>query len=814
MTALMEAAAAWHTAGFCVLPAASDGSKRVALSSWTSYQSQRPTPAQVITWAVEHEGVGLIMGRVSGNAEMLEVEGKAADLITRLYDAIAQLDPGLAERLMSTYAERTPSGGIHWIYRVDGEVAGNTKLASRPALTEDGRPARDTLIETRGEGGWVVVAPSGGRVHPSGQSWAVLTGPPGNVVTLTVAERDLLHAVARTFDEMPEVTVEHREARSVVDGELTPGQDFEARTSWADILGPEGWTLIGRHGDKELWTRPGKDRRHGPSATTNYDGNDNLYVFSSSTVFEPMSSYTKFAAYAVLHHGGDYSAAARDLRGQGYGSQRPRDDTARKAEALATLDLLPDGTRVTGGTGEDESSPPTTTAFELTDHGNALRFALVEHPRLRYSPDRGSWLRWEAGRWHVQPSDSAAIQAFIALVHAMDHDDKALYTHKLRSLGAGAITRAVGLARTDPRIEVHISDFDAEPFLLNTPDGVVDLLTGEIAPHTPEGLHTRMTAVGVDPSLACPKWLRFLAYTFAGDPELIGFVQRMAGYSATGKVTHHALPFLFGSGANGKSVFMEVLMRVLGDYASSAPADFLLLGGREDESAVARLSGLRLVACSEVGPEARFNEQKVKLLTGGDQLTARFLFQNHFTFEPTHHLWLMGNHLPRVTAGGDSFWRRVRMVPFTRTVPEAERIEGLADQLVREEGPAILAWIIEGARRQVTGLAEPAGVKAATRDYAEEEDHLGRFIEERVRFGGGDLVRVSTADMRHVYEQWCFAEGEKPIASNVFGRELKARGAGSAKSNGRRVYTNVTLMSADRPADSTDLLPEQLRYGQ
>jgi len=149
-------------------------------------------------------------------------------------------------------------------------------------------------------------------------------------------------------------------------------------------------------------------------------------------------------------------------------------------------------------------------------------------------------------------------------------------------------------------------------------------------------------------------------------------------------------------------------------------------------------------------------------------------------------------------------------LPFA-PVPESARIVGLADRLVEEEGPAILAWIIEGARKQLGGLAEPESVKAATRAYAQEEDHLGRFIEERIRFGGGDHVRLSTADVRHAYEQWCFAEGEQPMAANVFGRELKGRGAGTAKSSGRRYYTNVTLMSATQ-RDATDLLPEQLRY--
>jgi putative DNA primase/helicase len=810
---LIEAALAWHDAGFCVLPASTTGNKAVGLSSWHRYQTDRPSREQVAVWAVQADGIGLLMGQVSGNAEMLEIEGKAQELVTPFLNAVAGVDAGLLLAKLMTYCEVTPSGGYHWIYRVEGDpVAGNTKLASRPAETANGR---DTLLETRGQGGWVVVAPSGGRTHPTGRNWTSFDNARFGVVgTLTAAERETVHAIARSFDLMPvQAPIEHREARAVIEGELTPGQDFSQRHTWADLLEPLGWTFFRREGEKEIWTRPGKDRREGGSATVNYDGNDNLWIFSSSTGYPSEQSLTKFAFYAWTHHGGDFSSAARDLRGKGYGSaQAPRDTSEVQAEMRATLDLLPDdasaGVGVAVVTGEEGSSR---TSFQLTDRGNAHLLAQVEHPRLRYAADRDCWLRWHNGRWEVQISDSAAVQAFIALVDAMDHTEKATYAHKIRSMSAGAIDKAVRLAKKNPLMEVSIADFDAAPDELNTPDGVVNLITGDVTPHTPDGLHTRMTSVAVDTELHAPRWNRFLADTFGSDVELIGFIQRLAGYSATGRVTHHVLPFLHGSGANGKSVFLEVLMRILGDYASTTPADFLLLGGREDEAAVARLSGLRLVVASEVGPSARFNEQKVKMLTGGDSLTARFLYQNHFTFSPTHKLWLMGNHQPRVDAGGDSFWRRLRLVPFAHTVPEERRIVDLAAQLVREEGPAILAWIIEGARRQVGGLKEPASVKAATSAYAEEEDHLGRFIEERIRFGGGEHVRLSTADVRHAYEQWCFAEGEKPIPANVFGRELKARGAGTAKSGSRRFYTNVTLMRADQVEERER--PEQLIYG-
>jgi P4 family phage/plasmid primase-like protien len=229
---------------------------------------------------------------------------------------------------------------------------------------------------------------------------------------------------------------------------------------------------------------------------------------------------------------------------------------------------------------------------------------------------------------------------------------------------------------------------------------------------------------------------------------------------------------------------------------------------------VARLTGQRLVVCSEVNPSAKFNEARIKHLTGGDTITARFLYGQHFTFQPTHKLWLLGNHQPRVDAGGDSFWRRLRLVPFLRTVAAENVIVDLAERLARNEGPGILAWIVNGARLALAeGLREPEAVLAATAQYAEEEDTLRRFADERLHVGGGDLVRIEMRELRFAYEQWCFIEGEKPLTTQMFGRELRGRfGIGMAKSHGRRFYTNVALLNRD-DVTATER-PEQLRYGR
>ncbi|WP_237773038.1 DNA primase family protein, partial [Streptomyces luteocolor] len=315
-------------------------------------------------------------------------------------------------------------------------------------------------------------------------------------------------------------------------------------------------------------------------------------------------------------------------------------------------------------------------------------------------------------------------------------------------------------------------------------------------------LHTRSATVAPDPAMPTPRWKQFLADTFGGDTDMTAFVQRLAGYSASADTGIHVLPFLHGAGQNGKSVLMDVLRQVLGDYADTAPAGFLMAGKQEHSEEMARLQGLRLVVASEVNQDAKFDEAKMKELTGGDTITARYMRQSFFSFEPTHHLWLMGNHQPQVKAGGDSFWRRLRLVPFLHKVAEDKKIENLADILVAEEGPGILAWIIRGAIDCFDGgLRAPDAVMDATKVYAEEEDQLGRFLDECCLIGGGEHVKLETKKLRAAYEAWCHAEGEKPLSSSPFGREMKQRGIVKKPSNGKHFYPNLALIALESDDD-------------
>lgn len=320
MSEVLTRALQFAAQGICAVPVATDGSKRPGIASWKEYQTRRPTSEELMTWFSSSQGVGVICGAVSGNLEMLELEGRA--VAAKMHKEIKEIaeNSGLGDlwaKLNQGYVETTPSGGIHWLYRIDGEVPGNTKLARRPG--ENG--GVDVLAETRGEGGFVIVAPTGGTCHPSGGEWQILVGGPDTIPTLTRDERDALHDLFSIFDELPKADFIAEEITAKPDGPLTPGDDYNQRVSWHQILEPLGWTVVytNREG-VTAWRRPGKSI--GISATTNHAGTDKFYCFTTSSIFEAQTSYSKFAAYALIEHAGDFRAAAKALRSLGYGDNR------------------------------------------------------------------------------------------------------------------------------------------------------------------------------------------------------------------------------------------------------------------------------------------------------------------------------------------------------------------------------------------------------------------------------------------------------------------------------------------------------------
>lgn len=819
---LLQDALTWWKHGHLPLPIRPDGTKRPA-TTWAQWTEHRPELADWVNlFNLDHDGIGIICGTASGGLEMIEAEGRAIDagILPELAQTFADHDlQDLWNRIDNGYSEHTPSGGVHWYVRVDGPVPRNTKLAR----DEHGK----VLLETRGQGGFTVVAPSAGRTHDTGKAWTVRTGSIANIPVLSADDLDTVHALFSLHDRTPEPDLPPiptgAGGSATGDGDrLRPGDDFNTRATWGDILTPHGWRHVRTVGTTRMWAKPGKSGP-GHSATTGHAGTgteDRLYVFSTETEFDTERPYSKFAAHAVLNHNGDMAAAARQLRNDGYGDP---DDGG----VVLTLNNNPASAGGTGGAGGSGSTTlrrgkghlgvvdgtaalnpdpqPAQIATSLTDQGNADLLAHQHAHRLRWVPSRGLWLTWDGARWRWCDDDGEATQLAVATLRAIAPDSDQVAKHVTRSLSRRGLEAMVKLAAKHPDMRVAMEDLDADPWVLNTPGGLVDVRTGELRDPNPADNCTRIATVTPQPGPA-DRWLAFLADTFGADEDMIAYVQRLAGYCTLGNFRHHVLPFNFGGGGNGKSQFMEVLVGILGDYASTAPPDFLMVG-KSDESAIARLAGLRLVACSEVNQNARFDEAKVKLLTGGDSVTARFLYGRHFTFTPSAKLWLSGNHQPRVEAGGQGFWRRLRLLPFTQTVPKHKKVEGLSEQLREAEGPQILAWMLEGARALLEhGMDEPEQVLAATERYEQEEDALARFVGDRLMVGGGDAAREPTAKVRRAYAEWCRDEGEREVSAQAFTRELRIRwGIQSGRSNGIRYYVGATLYATeDEPEEMAD----------
>lgn len=814
MTDTRQGALAWHDAGCSVVRVALDGSKRPE-GTWKQYQTHRAGRDTVTAWfSNQHQGVGVVCGSVSNELEMFELEGRAIveGVLQRFTAACDLLEVGeLWRTLTATCAEASPSGGLHVFYRVPEGVAGNTKLAQRPARPDEyteeeaklaaaGKMVVRGFIETRGEGGFVVVAPSHGPVHDTGKPYAFLAGDPSTIPTITPAQRDLLHVAGHMVDEMPApVPIPEptpiNQRRS--EGGISPGDDYNVRGSWVELLEAHGWTRVWGNSTRIYWRRPGKNA--GISAVTGGSDGDYFFSWTTSSILPAEQAMSKWRVYAVLEHAGDFHAAAKRLKDDGFGQQPPQP----KRAVLTSIPM--GGTTVSNGNNALQVHTTTVdatvsaTSLERSDDGNAL--ALIDRfgHKIRYCPERGRWLHWTSRRWEWCPSGGGVVREYVKVIaRELPEDDGNDVRHKQRSLGAIGTTSTLIQAATDHRIVVALDQLDARPFELNTPAGIVDLRTGHTCDADPTHLHTRITAAAPEPDADTTAWLSFLDDTFHGHNDLPGYMQRLVGYSVTGVVRDHVLPFLFGAGANGKGVFLETMRAVLGDYATTAPSGFLMAknyAGHETE--IARLAGARMVVCSEINEGDRFDEAKVKQLTGGDALTARFMRQDHFTFLPTHKLWLMGNHQPSVTSGGHSFWRRLRIVPFVNTVPEEKRVDDLQGILAAKHGAAILQWIVTGAAAYFTGgLQEPESVRAATEEYAQEQDTVARFVTDRCHVGGGRQVKIKVSVVREAYERWCAEEGDPPVKPRTFGVALRARyGVTDMRTNRDRFYTGITLLS-------------------
>jgi putative DNA primase/helicase len=715
--------------------------KTPVIDSWKPYQKERPAAAQVLTWWRKwpDANIGLITGAVSG-------------LIVLDLDSPEARADAEACGLPRTPTVKTGKGWHVYFAHPGGEVRNFAR--KRPGM------------DLRGDGGYVVGA---GSIHPSGSvyGWEI---SPDECNLAPVPE--WLMAMIRP-NTTPPVTGGNGRGPAA-------GGDRTDRYAAAALAG-------------ELQALAGATE-----GTRNQQLNDSAFALGGligAGALERTTVEDELFRAALGTGLGEQEAQRTIKSGLDAGEKQPREIPDRPAQRSTRARQAPPPQ--TPEDGEPETPP--TASEHLTDLGNARRLVAGHGQDLRYCNPWGQWLAWDTMRW--APDDTqevvrrakATVGSIYAEAAGADEDGrKAIAKHAMRSEGGQRIREMLKLAESEPGIPILPGDLDADPWLFNVLNGTLDLQTGQLRAHRRGDMLTKIAPVFYEPDADCPTWLAFLERIMAGDQDLIAYLQRVIGYGLTGDTSEQALFVFHGTGANGKSTFLEAIHEMLGqDYALRIRTETLMVKqGDAVPSDIARLRGARLVSAQETEEGKRLAESLVKSLTGGDTVTARFMRQNEFQFKPEFKLFVASNHKPTIRGTDYAMWRRIRLVPFAVTIPEAEQDRQLCHKL-QSELSGILAWAVRGCLAwQREGLGMPAAVRSATETYRAESDILAAFLDERTT----TAPEVAAGQLYEAYKAWAESNGEHAMTGQMFGRRMAERGFDKYRRGSLTYYLGLGLL--------------------
>lgn len=687
--------------------------------------------------------VGIVTGQKSGFfvIEADTAEGHEVDGIGNLRALIEAHGP-----LPATIEAKSPSGSWHINFRWP-EGGGITNSAG---LIGPG-------IDVRGEGGMVVGPPSVKPGKPIPYRW---DNPPGLFDLadcppwlLAMCRKPKLSEQAAPngarfawggMDDTPASLGEVAELLTWID------PDAGGYQAWCDVLmalhDHTGGSAAGL-GLADDWSSRGSKYRPGE-------------VAAKWAGFTPGGGVRIGTLAQMAREGGaDLSAIAR--RHKGRGKTGPKPELSMGTHTQLTRQ---DAAREVGDP-QDE--------VELTEDGVALAFTRRFGERLRFDHDAGAWFEWTGDHWRQDGTGLAfAWCRETARAASSDGSDRELAAVRKRSFAAGV----EAFARTDRTHAVRQDAWDRDTFALGVPGGAVDLRTGRLsAPDPTQGI-TKRAAVAPSERADCPLWLAFLKEAAGGDAEVVGFLKRWCGYCLTGDTREHALIFLYGPGGNGKSVFLNTVGRIMGDYAAAAAMDtFTSSRGDKHPTELALLRGARMVSASETEEGRAWAEARIKQMTGGDPITARFMRQDFFTYLPQFKLTIVGNHAPALANVDDAARRRFNIVPFLHRPANPDR--ELEAKLVAE-WPAILRWMIAGAVEWLAhGLQQPESVRSATADYFGEQDMVRRWLDECCTLTPANPTHYETAaDLFKSWSDYAKAAGEDVGTSKSMAPRLRRHG--------------------------------------
>lgn len=755
-----------ETPGVCSCRAGAecrDAGKHPRITGWRELRT--PDETKIVEWwrRWPNANIGLVTGPASG-FWCLDVDPKNGGDA-----ALAEIDP---TRSLGQPDVRTPSGGSHYLFELPGDF-----------LVTDRRGKLPKGIDVRGDGGQIVAPPS---TRGDGEYVAVREGldlrkPPEWLL-------DLIRPVGVVSRETPPDDADRIDAGEV------------AATVEVSDVALSAYVRGAVEAEVQRVLDAGEGDRNNALNTA---------AFSLATMV-PHGAITEDAIRDAL-------ALAAEAIGLGSheiaktldsaitaGFRKPRAPWPPVLSPLGSegvwLDVEPGTSRAAGGQPTRPLGPKTDDIRMLpwNDVGNGERIAERCRHVLKWSAERGKWLIFDGRRWIF--SDEAGrrlVQIMLAQLPAVegplyddtpktDDNDKALPSDREAfekwaggQLMTGRVNSAMTEAKAHPALQVKVSELDSRPMLLNVANGTIDLVTGEIRPHSPEDFLTQCSPVVYDPSATSEAWDAFIREVQPDENERRS-LQVFAGYTLTGDISERAMAVHYGEGANGKSVFIDVLMRTLGDMGQAVPRDtFTAKSGERHPTDVARMLGKRLLQTVEPKTGTGLDEELIKSLTGGDVVTARFMRSDFFDFIPTGKVHYVTNHMPRVS-DGMAIWSRIRLFTWGVTIPEERRVRNLSSILFRDESAGILRWLIEGCLMwQREGLVQTDRQRAEIASYREDEDDFGFFIAARLQDAPGSFT--PNAELFAAYRGFCQEQGLYVLDSRVFGRKLAERGYARGK---------------------------------
>ncbi len=727
--------------GLSVIPWAYVNGAKMPMMKWKALQEKRLTPEEVWDWFDRNpdHNWGVVTGEIS-NLVVVDLDGP---------EAIEWGNQNLPPTKWRVTTGRENSGE-HWGYRHPGERVKNRVRCG----------GRD--IDLRGDGGWVAMPPS---VHKTGVVYKWHNGSYNYPWIEDLPQYD--------GSWLP-VTREVRQVEMAPAGTVMDFNKLDRARRWLAKRDP---AVQGAGGDHHTFVTCAKMVRD-----FGLDEHD-AYNIMADWNQKCQPPWTEAELRLKLRNAAEYGAnpvGSMPTRQYSYG----RVDTSF-FESLAKMKVV---------------------QKENTDIGNGQRFAHYFGDIVRYCDEKDGWHVWDGKVWAKDKKlmvHSLAKETSGLIYREAEELDGDEGRAKLQWAGKSRSSDKVGcmlrMARSEPNVPISVEDMDKDIWLLNCPNGMVDLRTGEIRPHDPSKLCTKMAAAEYNPSTKTPIFDAFLDQIFEGNDDLINYVIQALGFSLAGSVKEHVFFFCYGTGANGKGTLLNLTMDIMGDYAAALPEGMLEARAHDKHLAeLIMLRGLRMAVGAETKEDRRLNESRMKNLTGGDPITADPKGGAYVTFKPTHSMWISGNHKPKIVGTDNGVWRRMKLIPFKFQVDDKD-IDRDLDRKLWGERAGILAKLVDGCVSWYkNGFVKCPAVAEATEEYRAQEDGFGSFIIDRCVVVKDAIVPRSS--LRKAYIDWCKISGTRELSAIAMGERMRRAGFLDVRKGGVRQWSGVGL-SAERRED-------------